>query len=286
MRAPHALRGLFSLAACAALLSAPRAASAEPPRDLRYETAIDLPLTIAGAVAWVGSEALKGDLAPASCRWCDPPGIDSSVRDALRWSNPGTADTISNVLGFGLIPAMAFGGEALVAAHDDALDRWPVDAMIVAESTVAASVLNQGLKFLVGRERPFVHALPADQKGSTPQPSDNNLSFFSGHTSITMALAVSTGTVASMRRYSWAPAAWAVLPAMSIFTGYLRIGADKHYFTDVTTGALIGAAMGFVIPYVFHRPRAEATSATAGALTPSFVAAPGGAQLVGLSGVF
>jgi len=33
-----------------------------------------------------------------------------------------------------------------------------------------------------------------------------------------------------------------------VFTGYLRIAADKHYFSDVAIGAAVGTAIGFIIP--------------------------------------
>ena len=34
----------------------------------------------------------------ATCRWCDPPGFDSSVRDALRWHDTDTANIVSYVV--------------------------------------------------------------------------------------------------------------------------------------------------------------------------------------------
>ena len=58
-----------------------------------------------------------------------------------------------------------------------------------------------------------------------------------------------------MRKYEWAPVAWVTLPALSLFTGYLRIAADKHYFTDVASGVAMGALFGYFVPYWFHSPR-------------------------------
>jgi membrane-associated phospholipid phosphatase len=77
-------------------------------------------------------------------------------------------------------------------------------------------------------ERPFVHVLPPAQKGRTAQPDDNNLSFSSGHTTATFALAAAAGTVATMRGYRWAPLTWIVGGALALGTGYLRIAADRH----------------------------------------------------------
>ena len=34
---------------------------------------------------------------------------------------------------------------------------------------------------------------------------------------------------------------------------YFRIGADKHWASDVTVGWITGAAIGFAVPYFLHR---------------------------------
>jgi membrane-associated phospholipid phosphatase len=242
-------RAVVSLALAVSLCPDARAAT----HELRTDTAVDLSITLGGAALWLGSEfVVKGALAPSACRWCDPPGVDVSVRAALKWDDPQPANTWSNVLGFGLAPATLVGIDALLALHDDAGGNFGTDVLIIAQATVVAMDVNQLVKFLVGRERPFVHALAPDEKRHTQAPDDNNLSFFSGHTTATFALAVATGTVASMRGYRWAPIAWVTGPTLAATTGYLRIAADKHYFTDVVTGAVVGSAFGFALPYFFH----------------------------------
>ena len=61
-----------------------------------------------------------------------------------------------------------------------------------------------------------------------------------------------------MRGYTLAPLVWATSLPVALVTGYLRIAADRHYFTDVLVGAVLGSAIGFVVPFVFHRPPVEA----------------------------
>jgi len=56
-----------------------------------------------------------------------------------------------------------------------------------------------------------------------------------------------------MRHCRWAPLIWAVGLAAAAMVGYLRIAADQHYFTDVLVGAAAGSAIGFAVPYGFHR---------------------------------
>lgn len=249
--------------------------------DLRYDLRVDLPVTVTGGVAWVGSELLKAQLAPLACRWCGVDGLDSSVRGALRWSNTGAADVTSSVVAFSVVPVAALGLDALAASREGHLENAWVDALVMVEATVVASDVNQATKFAAARERPFVHALPASMRGGTSQPADNNLSFFSGHTTETFALAASSGTVATLRRYRLAPLIWASGLLLATATGYLRIAADRHYLTDVLVGALAGGGVGTALPLLLHSP-ATARGATAGLAVRPYVA---GTSL-GVAGVF
>jgi membrane-associated phospholipid phosphatase len=249
------------------LTSAPTVAqTGASTHELRWGPALDVTVTAGGLAVWIASEVLNGDIAPSTCRWCslDPP--DARVRDALIWRDPALADTLSNVTGIVLMPLSAIGLDTLAAAHDGTLRSVPEDALLIAEAAVVAADVNQLVKLVVGRERPFVHALPPEQKSLTSHPSDNNLSFFSGHSTEAFALAAASGTVGTMRGYRWAPLAWSVGGAMAATTAYLRIAADKHWLTDVVVGAVVGAGIGFAVPYFFHSavddpPRIQASAA-------------------------
>jgi membrane-associated phospholipid phosphatase len=227
---------------------------------LVWNPAIDLTVTGVGAAAWIAGEWFQPTLAPASCHWCEVDALDDAVREKLLWTHPATADTLSDVTGFALAPLAAIGLDVLAASHDGSLRNWAEDGAIVFEATAIATGVHILTKILVGRERPFVHALAPETKSRTPRPSDNNLSFFSGHTTGTFALAASAGTVATMRGYRWAPLVWGVGGAFAVTTGYLRIAADKHWLTDVVVGMLVGAGIGIGVPYLFHRPESVATT--------------------------
>ncbi len=92
-------------------------------------------------------------------------------------------------------------------------------------------VITYGLKISINKER--------------PDGSDND-SFPSRHTS-----AVFQGADFIHKRYGWKYA----IPAYigSIFVGYSRVHADKHYTEDV----LAGAAIGFVSGYWLTTPFKE-----------------------------
>ena len=215
-----------------------------PRPELSYSLTTDATITGAAIAFWIGTEAFKSHLAPETCHWCNPPGFDSSVRDALRWNDTGAANTISYVVPLGVEPLVVFGLDALAARDQGRPGAAWVDALLISEATAIAMAMNQAVKFIVGRERPFVHALPEADKPNTAHPSDNNVSFYSGHATFAFALAASGGTIASMRGYRLAPWIWGAGMALAAATAYLRIAADRHYASDVTVGAILGSATG------------------------------------------
>jgi membrane-associated phospholipid phosphatase len=265
-----------SLVVALGLVGAPRAASADEVHELRHDVTTDATVAVTATILVVGSELAKADLAPATCLWCEDDALDRSTRDALRWQRPAAANAVSNVIGFAVAPLDAFGTLALAgvdagsgagsagSAGAAAGRRVPVDALLLYESVAVSAVVNQLVKLTVGRERPFVHALGPDDKRATSQPSDNNLSFYSGHTGLTMTLAAAGGTIATLRGYRLAPLVWSSGAAISAFTGYLRIAADKHWLTDVLFGAAVGAAVGVLLPVLFHGRRDDVAVAPAG----------------------
>ncbi len=235
-----------------------------PPRvALRYDLRVDVPITAAGVVGWVVPELLKRTLTGPACRLCEraPDGtsavnaLDVAVR-GLRWQSTDAPATTSDVIAFGVAPAAALGLPALLAGLDRSLHEWPVDALLVAEATALAMALNQSVKFIALRERPRFHFGSNEFIAAHTPPGDEILSFFSGHTTFTFALAASAGTVVSMRARRYAPIVWATGLTLATAAGYLRIAADRHFFTDVLTGVLVGGAAGVLIPWLAHRPLA------------------------------
>ncbi|HEX4335476.1 MAG TPA: phosphatase PAP2 family protein [Polyangiaceae bacterium] len=227
--------------------------------NMRYSVPIDLAITGGALALWTTLELLKPSLA-TPCRWCDRDaagnstlnGFDTAVRNALRWSNTKTADTWSTIFSFGLAPTAGIAIGAAVALHDHRLGEFPADILVVAESAAIAIDINEATKYAVARERPDVHARTPAERAASHSTSDN-LSFFSGHATLAFALSTSAGTIASMRHYRMAPAMWITGMALATMGAYLRVAADRHYATDVVTGAIVGGAVGFGVPYFGHR---------------------------------
>jgi membrane-associated phospholipid phosphatase len=293
---------LFSVRDAAAEQAPPPAASGDSqattpsdpakPRDdqrrsaeLKYNLWIDIPVTAASAAFVIVTELDKTNLAPKSCNWCEIGsdgsdnlnGFDAWFRNALVRRDTSVAASTSDAFAYGVAPVTAITFLAMGAQREDqSLRNTPVDLLLVAEATGLAMDVNQIVKLAVSRERPYLHFASPEAR-ATAGP-DAALSFYSLHTSATFSLAVSAGTVASMRGYSIAPLIWASGILIGTATGYMRIAADKHYMTDTLTGAAVGSLVGFSVPYFFHKPIASRIRVSA---HPE----PGGGT-IGASGTF
>lgn len=247
-------RWIAALIVLGALTGSVRAEDREE-EELPYSPALHGSITGGAIVFWVLTESVfKAAVSPDTCRWCTPPAFDTTLRDALVWSNPHDAAVASDTIGFIGVPVAAFGMLAAASWRDEELDQLWVDGLVVVEAAAISASLTQLVKISAGRERPFVHVLPEDEKGLTERPQDNNLSFFSGHTAYTFAIANAAGAVATRRGYRGARWIWGVGLGLAATTGYLRIGADKHWASDVLTGAALGTAVGVGVPRLLHAP--------------------------------
>lgn len=224
------------------------------PRELRYNLKTDLVVSGIAASGWLITAAAQDQLLPANCRWCQVDSFDKWGHNNIKWSNTGVANKAVYVTGYGLAPIAAFGLDAFAAGSEGKLSAFPVDALLIIEATAVSSFATQIVKIATARQRPNAHYGNGSQS-----PNDNN-SFYSGHTSLAFSLAASSGTVASMRGYKFAPLVWGTGMAIAATTAYLSLAADRHYLTDVITGAALGSAIGFGIPYLFHRPRHDKDS--------------------------
>ena len=119
--------------------------------------------------------------------------------------------------------------------------------------TGALFTLSAGL---VERSRPLVYSgsdAPTDYK----QSSNNQRSFFAGHTAATAAASFFAAKVYndfnpdSKTKY----VVWAVAAATPALVGYLRYKAGMHFLSDNLLGYALGAATGILVPQL-HKTKA------------------------------
>jgi membrane-associated phospholipid phosphatase len=133
---------------------------------------------------------------------------------------------------------------------------WQV-GMMNAEAYALAGLIQLGSARLVGRVRP--RAKECEETGSTEFPCNHGgptLSFISGHA---MTSFVSAGLMCAHhgRLPLWGGGwgdftACASMLVSATATGFLRVTADKHYTSDVMIGSILGFAIGYSIPMLFH----------------------------------
>ena len=252
----------------AVLLAAvlPLAARAEEPRPLRHDLRVDGAVTAAAFAGWIGSDLARSRLAPPECRICSPGALDAAARDALVWGHRDRARRVSDVLVLAL-PSVLVAHQLLAARAAGDVREGFVDLVLVAEAVALAGDLNQVVKYAVGRERPFVHFGSGHDRARRPDP-DDNLSFYSSHTSVAFAAACGAAEVSRLRGYRSAPWVWGVGLSAAAAVGYLRIAGDEHYLTDVLAGAALGGAIGVAVPRLLHPRSARAAGAAQAAVVP------------------
>ncbi len=230
-----------------------------PRVELRHTLWLDAAATAGITGATLGWALGKPSVLPTSCVICESGtkanAVDDWFRDALARRDTRPASFASDVFGYGAAPVFALGLSAASAIADRRGDEAPLDLLLVAEATSVDIALDQLAISLLRRERPDFHSIADPDVKESSRTLNTVSSFPSGHTSAAFAMAASAGTIASMRGYRLAPLVWIVGMAIGGATAYLRIAADRHYFTDTLAGAALGTATGIGIPWFFHSPR-------------------------------
>ncbi|MBX3156474.1 MAG: phosphatase PAP2 family protein [Deltaproteobacteria bacterium] len=259
------------LACVAALLATLLATTTHARADVATDGSrkVHAGILAAGGAAYLGIEFVaKPYLTSPSCTICNPPGFDAAVRRGLVWRARRRANLLSTVVGYAMAPLYTTG--MLVASGDPDFRRRYDDVVPVLEAAVSIGLLHHAVKFVLDRRRPFVHHAGAGHRYDT----DDNASFFSGHTGLAFAVATAAGVVANERNYRAAPYIWAGGLTMAALTGYLRIAADKHWLSDVIVGSFVGVGVGVAIPLLFHKDtlaQPVATARTTGGGEPRFL---------------
>lgn len=218
-----------------------------------------VPLLVCGTI-WISTHVWRMRRPPAPLVWtgADEEGrervnaLDRKGRELLLWNDPMLARQLSNVLANFLVPAGAAG--LAVAAGLKGGGGPFADVLVAAEAMVYAGTISQAAKLIFRRQRPFARFSPPVEptQGTLRLPDDDNLSFFSSHTSTTMAFAFAVAQIATRRRVR-TPLVF-ILGIASGLTGYLRIASDRHYVTDVLAGGAVGALVGTAVPRLLHPP--------------------------------
>lgn len=191
-------------------------------------------------------------LTPSSLDNLNPNGINRFDRSAVRnWSPPLAA--VSDV---GLI--FSITAPALLLFSQNVNDDASAYSLVYAE-TLFATLAAMGIaKTTTRRLRPYAYNMDVSQEVRLSPAAKR--SFFSGHTSLAFSSAVFTSTLFDhyYPESSLRPWVWGSSLALASGVGYLRYASGKHFPTDIIVGAVVGSAIGYVIPKL-HKKKSGKT---------------------------
>lgn len=182
-------------------------------------------------------------------------------KQALAWrNNSRTLQKISRqVTNFGALYEIytlgALGAYGIIFKDQ----KMKTTTLLATQACITGGALESVLKFLSGRQRPYftdstrVQARPTFHGPLYKTPRDpngkkTNSSFPSGHTTVAFAAA----TVFAME-YKNKPLIPVLAYSAATLIGFSRITENKHWATDVLTGAAIGYLTGKLIVNNYHR---------------------------------
>lgn len=239
-------------------------------------------------VALAGSPTFTADAATAAPLVAGAVGIELVVHVAVvpvrdptgQVADPGPLDAWVSPR-YDRRPALAsdvvllgtLGLGTALALHDGLRDGEGLSPRlwIMAETLSATLLATDMLKLFWARPRPYTALVGDPQVDEARTRLDSELSFPSGHASLTAAAAVSAARMLSLsgsppprRALTWSAAIAAAGAAAA-----LRVAAGKHHPTDVVAGFVLGAGLGWLIPSLHTTDRRLALRPTADGLALS-----------------
>lgn len=242
-----------------AVLAAPEAANAqvviEEPR-LRWQDewrVIEPWDWVAAGVLSVGTLTIALAADSDEGLWVRHNALDRAVHRGLHGRTERgrrVAGILSDVTrGLVLAPAI-FVDLGLAARESPQLAVRLSGASVLAFATT--TFLMTGAKYAFRRERPIGPRCGEEPEGPGCESSSRYRSFFSGHAAMAFTAASLTCTyhqrlpLYGTRRADIAACGTAM--GFATATALLRIVAERHHFSDVIVGALVGFLSGFLLP--------------------------------------
>ncbi|MDH4036256.1 MAG: phosphatase PAP2 family protein [Candidatus Krumholzibacteria bacterium] len=139
-------------------------------------------------------------------------------------------------------------------ANDDMRRDWRTLGLMWVEANMINLGIDGVVKATVKRPRPYAYDpnAPLDKRTD----SSARLSFYSGHTTgaalnCFFAARVFSDYISSKRARI---AIWTGAAAIPAVVGYIRVDSGRHFRTDVITGYVVGAAIGYLVPELHRHP--------------------------------
>lgn len=194
-----------------------------------------------------------------SPRWTGGILFDDSLRDLLRVRSPGARErvrTLSDITGITSV-MLAVGIDSIFVPAWRQSPRVVLQLLLLdAEAFALNGLLTSSTLYVAGRARPSYADCQRDPRFDPLCNPRDTASFWSGHTALAFTAAgLSCAHHAYVKLYGGGAAdtlACAGAIGLSATTGTLRLLGDRHYASDVFTGALVGFGIGYATPTLLH----------------------------------
>ena len=284
-RARLSAASLFLGGACLAL-SAPARAAEPSSGELAWNPAwpkfrpTEYVVTAVAGLASLGAYFFLTP--PTEPHWTGGILFDDSARDALRLRSEKGRDTIRTLSDVTAVSAvvLAFGVDSfavpLLRRKPDVAEQL---VLMDAESFAISTLITTSLFKTTGRARPSYQDCQRDPAFDRLCRSAPTTSFPSGHANGAFTAAgLSCAHHLHLALYGnpWADTlACAAEITLASSTGTFRIMGDRHYTSDVLTGAIIGFAIGYGMPTLLHYGKASSGSEASLTVQPVVAGFPG-----------
>lgn len=216
--------------------------SAMPDESPRLGWWLDGSLTVASAAALGLATAIPVNVGSLWNRQLLP--VDDRLKG--RYS-PRAARNSDVLLGMDVAaPVALLGGQGFTAETGKRL-------YVYGETLLVSLALDATVKPWVGRPRPYTYSTdPTVLAVARSEGEDSRLSFYSRHASTAFAASVAGAYLfaQSTTDVNARATVWGTQLALASATADLRTRAGMHFYSDVLTGAVVGTALGIVIPYL------------------------------------
>lgn len=210
----------------------------------KLELLTDAIIIGAGTLVTLGAYANSYNLIRQHCI-CDPDSINALDRRTVPNDNK-MFDVAANYL-----VASALLTPIIVDYLDIGLTKSFVEDMVVYGNVLA---INFGLvtisKFVTQRPYPYMYRTGGNLAGRDPS---DYLSFYSSHTSTTVAALAFTAVTINQRYKQSGLWPWLVVGAAGSVIAVQLVASGEHFPTDVIVGGIMGYAIGTIVPEMRFR---------------------------------
>lgn len=261
MKTQHILK--FTLALAIIIL---RVIPAQAQQDFPYKKSKkDLVLIPAGIALYITSESLKDrrfNLTQDEIAALDRNDVIPFDRGATY--NWNTSSQEFSDIPFRVLPLLPIA-LAIPQFKNKKWDDALTYGIMYVEVLFFTSSVTGITKSLTDRIRPYLYntSLTVEERFNLQEDGGAiaSTSFFSGHSSITFAFAVFLSKTYTdiYGKNIWSKVIWGTSMTLAAATAYTRVDSGLHFSTDVIVGAVIGSAIGYVIPEL-HKTNPEKIS--------------------------